>query len=157
MMTRLKRWLQKLFSWWRWREEPEAPALPASTSSERVKYWKEPGPQMHPYSPVAGEHRDDEFSFSSPPSSLETGRENTTTPTGGEKAVPSIPLSPAPLPPPASVPAPVPAPSSPAANARSESESAPEVEHHLVFLRYLVRKGIVNEGFPEDQPPQRYP
>jgi hypothetical protein len=52
---------------------------------------------------------------------------------------------------------PVPAPSPPTANAQSEPESAPEVEHHLVFLRYLVRKGIVNEGFPEDQPPQRYP
>ena len=157
MMTRLKQWLQKLISWWRWWEEPEAPALPASTSSERVEYWKEPEPRIHPYSPVAGEHRDDKFSLSSPPSQLEAGRENTTASAGGEKPFPSIPLSPAPLPPPASLPVPVPAPSSPAANAQSESESAPEVEHHLVFLRYLVRRGIVNEGFPEDQLPPRYP
>lgn len=154
MMTRLKQWLQKLFSWWRWWEEPEPPAPPASTSSERVEQWKEPGPQIHPYSPVAGEHWDDEFSLSSPPSQLEAGRENTTASAGGEKAVPSIPLSSASLPP--SLPAMAP-PSFTAANAQAESEPAPEVEHHLAFLRYLVLKGIVNEGFPEDQPPPRYP
>lgn len=154
MMTRLKQWLQKLFSWWRWQEEPEPAPLSADGLSERVEHWREPEPPISPYSPVADEHWDDGFSLSPPPRQVEAGRENTITPAGGEKAFPTIPLSPASLPPPAPIPA---QPALSGAQARSEPNQGPEAEHHLEFLRYLVRRGIVNEGFSEDQPPRQYP
>jgi hypothetical protein len=176
MITQIKHWLQKLFSWWRWWEKPvpaDAPveshpgrgigtdpmmrssldgALPQQGVAPQMgsqgeprcstmENWREPDPQIHPYSPVPDENWGHELPFSPPPSQIEPGRENTITPAAGEKAFPAIP------------PVPLPAPVS---SASAKPKSEPQVEQHLEFLHYLVLRGIVNEGFPEGQVPEQY-
>jgi hypothetical protein len=46
-------------------------------------------------------------------------------------------------------------------NQQSNSEAAipvpaPTFEQQLAFLQYLVKRGILNEGFPEGQIPKQY-
>ncbi len=174
MMTRIKQWLQKLFSWWHGWEDPKPADAPVEHASRGISVdpmlrsslddtlpwqgvapqmgsqgeprrstmenWRMPDPLIHPYSSVPDEDWDSQFPFPAPAPQIEPGRENMFPPPAGENSFSVRPIPPVPPVPPAS----------------TKSKSEPEVEQHLEFLRYLVRRGIVNEGFSEDQTPEQY-
>jgi hypothetical protein len=176
MMTRIKQWLQKLISWWRWWEDPVPADVPVEHASRgsgvdpmmrsslddslprqgvapqrgsqgeprrsTMENWRTPDPLIHPYSPVPDEDWDAQIPFSAP--QVEPEKEPTLPPPAAENPFSSRPVPPVPPVPPAPLPAPLP------------PKQKPEVEQHLEFLRYLVLRGIVNEGFPEDQTPEQY-
>lgn len=178
MITQMKRWLQKLFAWWPWREEPVstyAPmehrfnmgvsaepfprppvdgAIPQSGMAPQIgnqgeprcstiEEWREAHPAAA--SPPPGSNNDwHRESPPQPPTPLtESGKESLSA--SGEMVPPSRP--PVQLPSPVSAPAPIHAePLAPRSTA----------EQHLEFLRYLVQRGIVNEGFTGGDTPEQY-
>ena len=145
MMTRIKQWLQKLFSWWGWWEDPEPARTPVEHASSGISVDPMvrssldndlPRQGVAPQMGSQGEPRRSTMENWRIPDPLT--HPYSTAPE--ENWTPQNPFSaPAPVPP---------------ASARPKSE--PEVEQHLEFLRYLVSRGIVNEGFPDDQAPAQY-
>ncbi|HLI09109.1 MAG TPA: hypothetical protein VKV40_21275 [Ktedonobacteraceae bacterium] len=178
MMTRIKQWLHKLISWLRWREDTAPANVPVEHASRgsgvdpmmrssldgspprqgvapqmgsqgeprrsTLENWRTPDPLSHPYSPVPDENWDPQLPFSAP--QMEPEKEPPLPPPAAENFFSSRPVSPVP-------PAPLPAPPLPP---KQKLEPGPEVEQHLEFLRYLVLRGVLNEGFPEDQTPEQY-
>lgn len=136
----MKKWLQKLFSWWPWRKSPQieySHAVNALNRSaiEGVASQSQPGitPRLstmkewpervaQPLLPEAYERLDTPLL---PPS----------TPTREQETEPPSPF--------VSGDAPVVPPT-------------PTQEQYLEFLSYLYKKGLVNEGFEDDQVPDQY-
>jgi hypothetical protein len=174
MITQIKRWFQKLFAWFSWQNEPVTTYAPMENHLNRgigsepmprtlfdetisqpgvapqfgnqgdprcstIEEWHEPGATNMPHPQSVDDNRAQEAQLPPPPPLLESSRENM--PAQGEQALPTIP--PAPAPAQATAPSMTPPPS-------------PTAEQQLEFLRYLVRRGLVNEGFTEGQMPDQY-
>jgi hypothetical protein len=183
MITQIKRWFQKLFAWWPWQDEPVTTYAPMDSHLNRgispeplprppvdgtflqpgvapqvgsqgeprcstMQEWPEPDPTNTSHAQLVDNDWEREPPLPQPPSQVESDRENI--PTQGDKAAPTIP--------PVSTPAPSPAPTQAAAPPMTPALSAPRPteEQHLEFLRYLVRRGLVNEGFTEGHVPDQY-
>ena len=180
MITQIKRWFQRLFAWWPWQDEPVTTYAPMESSLNRginaepiprppfdgpkpqpgvapqvgsqgeprcstIEEWSSSDPANAPRSQDADENRKREFPLLPPTSLAESGRENAAA--QGEKAASAMPPASAPIP-----------PSAPAQASAPPMTSPPRSteEQHLEFLRYLVSRGLVNEGFTEGQVPDQY-
>jgi hypothetical protein len=145
----LKRWLHKLFAWWPWKSTPAtgyAEPLPngnMGTAQETV--WRTmvegPLPQAGMMS-VAVEQDEAMPEPLWPP--VEDRSERLVQPTS--------PMEPEPI---ASTHHPV-VDSSRDAYTSSNDASSPTFEQQLEFLRYLMQRGLLNEGFSEGQVPGQY-
>jgi hypothetical protein len=160
----IKNWLGKLFSWWPWKQPTEiehthvASPLNKGTTQEAISRSAIDGaaPQSQP-------------GIAQRLSTIEEWPDHFVKPV----SPPPQPLSP----PPASsdlLDTPFPAPlTSPVDKASTDKAAdifssdvpstpasmpgdAPTFEHQLEFLHYLVKRGIVNEGFEEGKVPEQY-
>lgn len=128
----IKAWLQKVFAWWPWKqsspiEYQHIPSVASQRATNKRARW--------------GEAED-----TVPHTSATPGRfalENRT-----ERVVQS--LSEVPDMPSLSTLSPV--GTEPVGNAASDISPAPTQRKRLEFLRYLVQRGIVNEGFESNEP-----
>ncbi len=138
----IKRWLQSLFAWWPWKSVPEddyaqTPGTPnKGTSQETLFFTTVDGPYAQPAQPgitsVAVEPIEEDVA-------TESGR-----PTVDERSLlkPSIEDS-------GSLPAPIIEEKRKTVHepdAAVEDTQAPTPQQRLEFLRYLVERGLVNEG-----------
>ncbi|MBV9713595.1 MAG: hypothetical protein JO011_22075 [Ktedonobacteraceae bacterium] len=146
---KIKRWLSKLFAWWPWRRPLEtsyAQAVsnmnPGVTQESIVRNTVDgPLPQSGSRSVAVEQGRDEDIPESSRPTTEERP----------EYVVSTHP----PLtdePPPALHP-PAREKNRPILEASAPS---PTPEQKLEFLQYLVKRGIINEGFGEGQLPRQY-
>ena len=139
----IKQWLRKLFAWWPWQQ-------PAKTEDVQTTGSLNTGAaqEMTARSTIDGvaprrsttEEWPERIVQPSPPV-LEGRAETTFT----------------------SPPLPLPTPSIEKARETSTGEASafsisptPRAERQLEFLRYLVKRGIVNEGFAEEEIPDQY-
>lgn len=126
----IKGWLQKVFAWWPWKQSPP------------LKY-------QHVASAVSR--------GSAPETSLWIPEEGTVPQAGATPRRFTLENRPdrpghaevSPLPAPASFP---PAGAEPAGSPAQDAQPFPTSSQRLEFLRYLVQRGIVNEGFESDHP-----
>lgn len=146
----IKSWLDKLFAWWPWRKHPVIGYAQATsnvnTSSPQEPFWHlnidGAGPQPGITS-VAVEHGNDEQPRENDRSIPEPH---------SEVIIPQRqPVEEKNLSPPFS-----PVSVTQVHRASPENIPAPTAEQHLAFLRYLVQKGLVNEGFAEGHVPDQY-
>jgi hypothetical protein len=152
----IKSWLRKMFAWWPWKESSSITYFhavsplpkgfsqgPASRSTidgvapqagitprlSTIEEWPERVVQPQPHFPEASEHAETPL-LPLPPSAFSPAE-----PSEDEQAssTDSIPGS------------------------RDSAPAIPPVaEQQLEFLQYLVRRGIVNEGFEDGQEPEQY-
>jgi hypothetical protein len=170
MLTQgIKRWLSKLFGWWPWKKTTEQEyahlegPLNKGVTQESMLWSASDG--ITPHSGVAphilGQNESSQTSLS-------------TIDEWPERVVQSSPPSPVPSPspavdkvdppqpptlqPPQSIDSSVSAVESGSANAELvfDPPPPPTPEQKLDFLHYLVKQGIVNEGFAEGQVPEQY-
>jgi hypothetical protein len=164
MLTQgIKRWLSKLFGWWPWKKTSErqyaqaASLLNKSISQESI-FWST-GDSVTPHSGgaplIVGQGETSQTSLStidewperivqaSPPPIEKVDQSQPPT------LLPASPIDSSPM----------------IVESASENVEAlfiesphlpPTPEKKLEFLRYLVKRGIVNEGFAEDQIPEQY-
>jgi hypothetical protein len=156
----IKRWLRNLFAWWPWKLSPASyyagtsSTLNKSTTQESLLRTAVDGPiPQQGATSVVVEHAE-----TRPPSEMSR-------PANEERSERIV--SPPPHPPQGSQPSPTseeradisrPTPVE-AAKERAgaaEAVSSPTPEQKLEFLRYLVKRGIVNEGFTAGQVPEQY-
>jgi len=160
----IKRWLHKLSGWWPWKKaSPET-----EYASVRSMVSKNITPETISRSTIDG------VTPQSGVAHLVVGQGEVSCSTIDERPEPSAP-QPSSLPPspPVSTTSektePSKAPALEAAEAPTEQPKTPEqketttssmptptAEQQLEFLRYLVKRGIVNEGFAEGQTPEQY-
>ncbi len=145
----IKRWLDRLFAWWPWRHSLEtgyaqavsnknSGLIPESMLRNTVDG---PLPQIGSMSVAVEQGRDEDIPESSRPTTEER-REyilSSYSPQS-EETLNSLP---------------------PLAREKNLSEAkvsppSPTPEQKLAFLQYLVKRGIINEGFNEDQLPRQY-
>ncbi len=165
MLTQgIKRWLSKLFGWWPWRKTPEreyaqAPGLLNKGGMQQESIFRPTGDEVTPHSGVApliaGQGETSQTSLSTIDEWPE--RVVQATPPPIEKIDPPQP--------PALLPAPPLNDSSlmdedTFGNAKAlfseDPPPTPMPDQKLEFLQYLVKRGIVNEGFVDGQEPEQY-
>lgn len=156
----MKTWLRKLFAWWPWKQSTKvehahaASPLNKGTTQGAISRSAIDGGASQPQSGIAQRL-----------STIEEWPERFVQP-------PSPPLLPPPVSPPAAseVPeTPLPPPLTSSADKGADIFSsdvpstptpmpgrAPTAEQQLEFLHYLVKRGIVNEGFEEGKIPEQY-
>jgi hypothetical protein len=165
----IKRWLHKMFAWWPWKTVPETDFAPVTTPIHRgvTQNFRDTNNNMIPWSTTGG---------ITPPSGVTPlifGQGETTrstigewperiaqpSPFANEKSELSSPLPPANPP----VEQTINSGNSSTSNTSIEAKAissdvppTPTAEQQLEFLAYLVRRGLVNEGFPEGQVPEQY-
>jgi hypothetical protein len=156
----IKRWFSKACSWWPWKRQPEqSPAAPLGVARGGGLHELSPPPLFEgnaftqpgtaPRRPSLEELPNQRPALPPPapeglagPSSapLQTSRGAGRGPERlpSQDAVPALPPTPATGP--------------------LETPAAGSVnpEHRLEFLRYLVQRGMVNEGFAQGETPQQY-
>jgi hypothetical protein len=167
----IKRWLHKMFAWWPWKSSPETEYIPVASSLNKG---------------IAQDGRDsqgihDAMSWSTtegvtPQSGIaplifgqgEIGRSTfgewpervvQSSPLSNEKAEPPLPLLPTNPPVEQAIDNGMSGTSGTSTSAKavfSDIPPTPTPEQQLEFLSYLVRRGLVNEGFPEGQVPDQY-
>jgi hypothetical protein len=167
----IKRWLHKMFVWWPWKSSPDTEYIPVASPFKKG---------------IAQDGRDsqgrhDAMSWSTtegaaPPSGItplifgqgEIGRSTIgewpervvqSSPLSNEKAEPPLPLLPTNLPVEQAIDNGTSGTSGTSTSAKavfSDIPPTPTPEQQLEFLSYLVRRGLVNEGFPEGQVPAQY-
>ena len=158
----IKNWLRKLFAWWPWKQSTEiehahaASPLNKGTTQGAISRSAIDGVASQPQSGTAQRL-----------STIEEWPERVVKPLSpSPQPLSSLPTPPAssdlpetPLPPPS------PSPVDKAADIFSSNVPstpapmpgrAPTPEQQLEFLHYLVKRGIVNEGFEEDKVPEQY-
>lgn len=129
----IKGWLQKVFAWWPWKQSPPvkyrhvASAVSRGSAPETSLWIPEEGTV-----PQAGA-TPRRLSFENRPDRP------------GRAESPDL----SPLSAPASFP---PAGADSAENCAQDAQPSPNSRQRLEFLRYLVQRGIVNEGFENDHP-----
>ena len=145
----IKRWLDRLFAWWPWGQSPEtsyAQAVsnmnPAMTQESMVRNTVDgPLPQIGSTSVAVEQGNDEDIPESSRPTTEERPEHSLSShPSLAEETL-------NPLRPPAKE------KNQPEANV---SPPSPTPEQKLAFLQYLVKRGIVNEGFDREQLPRQY-
>jgi len=133
MMDTLKSWLSNIFAWWPWRRSarvtyPQS-ADASRTSSAQEPLWHTMGELHAAHDPIYPQ----QGSFSI---AVEQGMEELPT-HSSSTSMPDLPST--------------------DAHADTNPHAPPaKAEAHLTFLRYLVRRGIVNEGFDYDHVPEQY-
>ncbi len=145
---KIKRWLNRLFAWWPWKRSPEtsyAQAIsnmnPGLTLDSMLRNTVDgPIPQTGNTS-VAVEQGNEDIPESSRPTAEERS----------EPLLSSHPFLPEETPN---------LLSSPAKKENlpdiSTSQPSPTPEQKLAFLQYLVKRGLINEGFSAEQIPRQY-
>ena len=145
----IKRWLNRLFAWWPWKRSPEtsyAQAIsnmnPGVTLESMLRNTVDgPSPQTGNTSVAVEQGRDEEIPELSRPTTEERP----------EQILPSHPLpseeTPNPLPPPDK---------EKRLSIVDASQPSPTPEQKLAFLQYLVKRGLINEGFSEERLPRQY-
>ncbi len=143
LMQAIKHWLEKMFAWWPWRlpakaeNPPTLSTLNKGGAQNAALLSRTPVDEIAPKPEVAPCR-----------STTEEWPEHAETP--------SFPSSPAPLPTPPLEKARETLANTGETSSASGASSAATPEQHLAFLHYLVKRGIVNEGFAEDKIPQQY-
>ncbi len=144
----ITRWLKKLFAWRPWKRSmsiayaPSTSSWSTNVSQEQVWHTMDQAPQPSPGTTSVALEQSGASTLSELSPDKNSSGEN-----------------PATLPPTASLSAP---PFSSEANAQNDDQkqdngqSMITPEQRLAFLRYLVQRGIVNEGFREDNKPEQY-
>ena len=156
----IKRWLNNLFAWWPWKWSPESDyteacsTLNKSTAQESLFRSTVDGPiPQQGATSVVVEHAE-----TRPPSEMS----RPVTEERPERIVspPSRPPQPFPSSPTpeerADISRPTPVEATREKAAAAETVPSPTPEQKLEFLRYLVKRGIVNEGFTTGQTPEQY-
>jgi len=164
MLTqKIKRWLSKLFGWWPWKKTHEREYAQATNLLNKgvvqESIFRPTGDGVTPHSGIAphivGQGETSQTSLSTIDEWPE--RVVQATPPSIEKVDPPQP--------PTLLPTTPPIDSSPMAEDTSENATplflegpppSPAPDPELEFLLYLVKRGIVNEGFVEGQVPEQY-
>lgn len=144
----INRWLRKLFAWWPWKRSPETSDMrvvstlnKGTTQESTIRTTVEGSIEQPGSSSIAVEHADNQL-LPDPSRTTPEERPERVTPT-----LPDVEEKHAPT-------------SIPRAKAAKETskpqDSNPTYEQKLEFLQYLVRRGVVNEGFAEGQTPDQY-
>ncbi len=146
---KIKRWLGKLFAWWPWRQSPESSYAQAisnmnagATQELMVRNTVDgPLPQIGNTSVAVEQGKDEDIPESSRPTTEERPEYviSSHLPQAEERLNPARSLS-----------------SEKKQNAEEASPPSPTPEQKLAFLQYLVKRGILNEGFGEGQLPRQY-
>ncbi|WP_126596120.1 hypothetical protein [Dictyobacter aurantiacus] len=145
-MQTFKRWLNRLFSWWPWRSTATVNRVQASDS----RAWSAV-PEAAWYTSINGAE------------AVNSQSNNTTIAIEHDLNAPSIEH---PMAADAGIPSPdesnffgqpsiLSAQQSVVASEQPAQDST-DAENHLLFLRYLIQHGILNEGFKEGQVPKQY-
>ncbi len=149
----IKRWLQSLFAWWPWKRSPETDyahpisAVSKGAASESILRTTVDGSVSQPgATSVAVEHADG----TAPP---ETSRSTPNERPGS--FVPPIASEDKPTTP-SLTPANADKAASPGSPIEHKEIPAPTFEQQLAYLRYLVRQGVINEGFEQGKEPEQY-
>jgi hypothetical protein len=161
----IKRWLDKMFAWWPWKTAPETDFVPVTTPIHRgvTQNFRDTNNAI-PWSTSEG------VAPQSSATPLIFGQGETTRSTIGEwpeRVVQSSPFANEKTEPPSPL-----LPANPPAEQKIDSSNSgtsieapaifsdipptPTPEQQLEFLAYLVRRGLVNEGFPEGHVPEQY-
>lgn len=146
---KIKRWLGKLFAWWPWRQSPESSYVQAisnmnagATQELMVRNTVDgPLPQTGNTSVAVEQGKDEDIPESSRPTTEERPEYviSSHLPQAEERLNPARSLS-----------------SEKKQNVEEASPPSPTPEQKLAFLQYLVKRGILNEGFGEGQLPRQY-
>jgi hypothetical protein len=147
----IKRWLQKMFAWWPWKRSPETDymhplsAMQQGASSESILRTTVDGSVSQPgAASIAVGHAGEAAPPESNRSTLEE-RSGPFVPPSKPEEKRATSLETGPL-----------TSASNAAGADARETPAPTFEQQLSYLRYLVRQGIVNEGFERGKEPEQY-
>ncbi|QBD79599.1 hypothetical protein EPA93_27930 [Ktedonosporobacter rubrisoli] len=143
----IKRWLDKLFAWWPWKQSsPTSYARPVSnlnTGLAQETIWhtlpEGPFPQLGIMS-IAVEQEKDEGIYHTnrpEPDELPESYGQPVSPVTTEHSNPAQQ-------PPAQT------------TEQKETHPSPTPEQHFAFLLYLVEHGHINEGFADGQVPEQY-
>jgi len=143
----IKRWLRQMFAWWPWRPSEKTAYAPTTTSlnsgpAQETTAWPAingvgaaPQPEIAPCRPTIEEWP--ERIVQPYPPRLEERTETSFTPP------PLPPLGKA-------------GETTSGKGAGLSSGASATPEQKLAFLHYLVKRGILNEGFPQDKVPDQY-
>jgi hypothetical protein len=152
----IRRWLHKLFAWWPWKWSPESDyadtpnTLNKGSTQESLLRTTVDGPiPQSGTTSVVVEHAE-----AKPPAELN----RPTTEERAERVASPPPQSPQSSPTSeerADISRPIPVEATQEKSLAAEAVP-PTPEQKLEFLRYLVRRGIVNEGFATGQVPEQY-
>jgi hypothetical protein len=155
-----KRWLSNLFAWWPWKRSPESnyaqthSTLNKNAAQESLLRSTVDGPTpQQGATSVVVEHAETRLPSEMSRPVTEERPERIVSP-------PSPPPQPSPAPSIAEersdISRPTPAEAAREKAAAAEAVPPPTPEQKLEFLRYLVKRGIVNEGFTAGQTPEQY-
>lgn len=150
MIQAIKRWLQEIFARWPWQSKPETNYAHAVATLNKSAAQEPPlrttvdGSISQPgITSIAVEHTEDDV-LDAQWSMLDERPERTTRPPTVEDVKDSSCT--------ASI-----MPTQQAKNKdTANTGEAPTTAQKLVFLKYLVQRGLVNEGFAEGQEPEQY-
>ncbi len=152
----IKRWLYKLFSWWPWKSAPSTGFPPSLTNanmgSAQDTVWRTtlegPLPQAGMMSVAVEQDEDDAIpdpGWLSPdlrPDLLVQPSSPTSADLNNSNSIPD--------------PDPNHLSSTDVQPISTANTPSPTFEQQLAFLQYLVKRGLVNEGFSEGQVPKQY-
>jgi hypothetical protein len=149
----IKRWLSKLFRWWPWKKTPERVYAQAQSSlnkgAAQESIFRSTADGVAPHSAIAPHIAGQSETSQTSLSTIDEWPERvvqTSLPSIEELDPPQLPMDPA----------------------STAVDSAPQLakpvffagpptpEQKLAFLQYLVKRGIVNEGFAEEHLPEQY-
>jgi hypothetical protein len=137
----LKRWLHKLFAWWPWKHSSESgyAQVASDVSRGQEPMWRTTGENAMPQPGMASVVVENGREENIPEISRSTSDERS------DHAAQQRP--------PENVNSSL---TSSSVTTRGEPPPAPTEEQQLAFLNYLVKRGLVNEGFAEGQLPEQY-
>ncbi|HZO73731.1 MAG TPA: hypothetical protein VFB60_16130 [Ktedonobacteraceae bacterium] len=146
----IKHWMSKLFAWWPWRKSSDTGYVQTVSNLKKnaaqETLWRAaadgPGPQPSVTSVVIEQGR----SETSP---------STDRPVIDEHAEQVAQSSPSPIEE-SAPPSQSPSKELPQGRTEDSPTPSPTFEQRLVFLRHLVKRGVINEGFAEGKVPDQY-
>jgi len=149
----IKHWMSKLFAWWPWRKSSDTSYVQTVSNLKKnaaqEALWRAaadgPGPHPSVTSVVIEQGRSE-----APPSTDRPAIDE-----HAEQAAQSSPSLIEESAPPSQPPSKE-LPQGHAPSAEDSPAPAPTFEQRLVFLRHLVKRGVINEGFAEGKVPDQY-
>lgn len=149
----IKHWMSKLFAWWPWRKSSDTSYVQTvsnlNKNAAQETLWRAtadgPGPQPSVTSVVIEQGRSETSPSTDRPvidGHVEQAAQSSPPPIE-ESASPSQ-----------SPPKELPQGRTP--SAEDSPAPSPTFEQRLVFLRHLVKRGVINEGFAEGKVPDQY-
>ena len=148
----IKHWMSKLFAWWPWRKSSAIGYVQTmgnlNKNAAQEAVWRTtvdgPGPQSSMTSVVIEQGTDETFPEVSRVMDEHGEQVASSSSSTIEEHVPTSQLSSREL-----------LPENTGSPADSTTPS-PTFQQRLVFLRHLVKQGVINEGFAEGQVPEQY-